>query len=127
MQETLSITKALADGNRLRILIALTKIDELCVCQITEMLELAPATVSRHMSILQNARLVKSRKDSRWVYYRLSSTFPPSLLQWLKESLAQAGECVRDDGRLKRIIALGLDELCNELKEKGHKKLPCRG
>ncbi|MHC9545023.1 MAG: ArsR/SmtB family transcription factor [Vulcanimicrobiota bacterium] len=127
MQETLSITKALADGNRLRILIALTKIDELCVCQITEMLELAPATVSRHMSILQNARLVKSRKDSRWVYYRLSNTFPPSLLQWLKESLEQAGECVSDDGRLKRIIALGLDELCNALKEKGHKKLPCRG
>jgi len=116
MEETLAITKALADGNRLRVLIALTKIDELCVCKITEMLELAPATVSRHMSILQNAHLVKSRKDSRWVYYRLSNTFPPSLLQWLKESLRQSRECTRDGDGLKCIITRGLEALCNAKK-----------
>ncbi|MDQ7824221.1 MAG: metalloregulator ArsR/SmtB family transcription factor [Candidatus Eremiobacteraeota bacterium] len=112
MEKTLAVTKALADGNRLRVLIALTKRDELCVCQITEMLKLAPATVSRHMSVLQNAHLVKSRKDSRWVYYRLSDCFPPSLLKWLKESLAQSKELENDDNRLKCIIAQGLDPLC---------------
>ncbi len=117
MRETLTITKALADGNRLRVLMALTKTGELCVCKITEMLELAPATVSRHMSILQNAHLVKSRKDSRWVHYRLSNTFPPSLLEWLKESIGQSGECVRDDDRLKCIIARGQDESCATQKE----------
>jgi ArsR family transcriptional regulator, arsenate/arsenite/antimonite-responsive transcriptional repressor len=114
MHETLAMTKALADGNRLRVLIALTKFDELCACQITEMLQLAPATVSRHMSILHNAHLVASRKDSRWVHYRLSNTFPPSLLQWLKESLAQSGELGSDEDRLKCIIACDQDALCKK-------------
>jgi ArsR family transcriptional regulator, arsenate/arsenite/antimonite-responsive transcriptional repressor len=122
MRETLAMTKALADGNRLRVLIALTTINELCVCQITEMLQLAPATVSRHMSILHNAHLVDSRKDSRWVYYRLSNTFPPSLLQWLKESLAQSGELASDEDRLKSILACEQDTQCMMQKSKrgGH-------
>jgi transcription termination factor Rho len=36
---------------------------ELCVCQIVELLQLAPSTTSKHMSILRQARLVESRKD----------------------------------------------------------------
>lgn len=91
---------------------ALTNRDELCVCQITEMLELSPATVSRHMSILHNARLVTSRKDSRWVYYRLSSAFPPLLLQWLNESMGQSREVAHDDERLKCIVPRRLDTSC---------------
>gem|GEM_PF-7121620 len=62
MEQTLNIAKALADGSRMRVIAALMSRDELCVCQITEMLQLAPATVSRHMTILQHARLVQSRK-----------------------------------------------------------------
>jgi len=46
------ITKALSDGNRLRVVVSLMEHEELCVCQITEMLKLATATVSRHMSVL---------------------------------------------------------------------------
>ena len=118
MQKTLTITKALADGNRLRVLMALTKRDELCVCQITEMLELSPATVSRHMSILHSARLVTSRKDSRWVYYRLSSTFPPLVLQWLKESMGRSREAAHDDERLKNMFPRGLVESCMMEKRK---------
>lgn len=118
MQETLTITKALADGNRLRALIALTKIKELCVCQITAMLKLAPATVSRHISVLQNAHMVNSRKKGRWVYYRISKAFPSSLLQWLKKSMAQSEELVNDNERLKNIVARGPDELCKTLKIK---------
>jgi len=75
MEQTLRITKALADGNRLRAVMALVDHDELCVCQITELLGLATATVSRHMSMLQSASLVTSRKEGRWVYYRLGKVF----------------------------------------------------
>ena len=45
MREFLNITKALADENRVRTLLALRQ-GELCVCQITELLALAPSTVS---------------------------------------------------------------------------------
>ena len=65
------ITKALSDENRVRTLLALGG-RELCVCQIVELLGLAPSTVSKHMSILANARLVESRQDGRWRYYRLA-------------------------------------------------------
>ena len=59
LREVLEIHKAISDSNRLRALIALNG-KELCVCQITELLQLAPSTVSKHLSILKQARLVES-------------------------------------------------------------------
>jgi ArsR family transcriptional regulator len=112
MEKTLNITKALADGNRLRVIMALTDHDELCVCQITEILGHTTATVSRHMSVLQNAGLVRSRKDGRWVYYRLSETFPRRLLTWLNEAAGNANEILQDKENLRIIISKGLDALC---------------
>lgn len=71
MDSFLNIVKALSDSQRLRTLLLLRQ-GELCVCRITEFLNLAPSTVSKHMSVLRQAGLVKSRKDSRWVYFRLA-------------------------------------------------------
>lgn len=118
MEKTLTITKALADGNRLRVIMALAEWDELCVCQITEMLGHATATVSRHMSVLQNAGLVKSRKEGRWVYYHLSQTFPLQLLQWLKEAAGNTGEIARDKEKLRIILSDGPDALCRTQRQR---------
>ena len=118
MEKTLNIAKALADGNRMRVILALMENDELCVCQITEMLGLATATVSRHMSVLQNARLVESRKESRWVFYRLVDTFPVVLRRWLQESLAGAPEVAADRRMLLTILACEPDDLCRHQKER---------
>jgi ArsR family transcriptional regulator len=112
MQLTLRITKALADGNRLRALMALIDHEELCVCQITELLDLATATVSRHMSALQNAHLVASQKRGRWVYYSLSEMFPKELLAWLKKALNDSGIVAADREKLKDILSLEPDALC---------------
>lgn len=70
MEETLAITKALADTNRLRI-IMLIKDQEACVCQITEIIGNAPSTVSKHLSILKTAGLLDSYKQGRWIYYHI--------------------------------------------------------
>jgi ArsR family transcriptional regulator len=118
MEGTLNMTKALADGNRLRVIVALMENDELCVCQITEMLRLATATVSRHMSVLQKARLVESRKDGRWVFYRLVDTFPDFLGRWLRESLAGSPEIAADRLRLTTILSCDPDDLCRKQKER---------
>lgn len=112
MDSTLTIFKALADRNRLRVVMALTAHGELCVCQITALLQVAMGTVSRHMSVLQNAGLVENRKDARWVYYRLSSTFPRDLLMWLKASVAADRAVLEDEQRLEQILAQPADELC---------------
>ncbi|HEN20439.1 MAG TPA: ArsR family transcriptional regulator [Desulfobacteraceae bacterium] len=112
MEKTINITKALADGNRLRVINALMDQNELCVCQITEMLGHSTPTVSRHMSVLQNAALVRSRKEGRWVYYRLSETFPPILLQWLKDAMGNAEEIIRDKEKLEGVFSCGVEALC---------------
>ena len=123
MEKTLNITKALADGNRSRVIMALIDLEELCVCQITEMLEIATATVSRHMSILQNAQLVKSRKEGRWVYYRLSGSFPPLLKSWLKESMSHSEQIAEDSKKLGKILCCDPDDLCKSQKRrKNHDK-----
>lgn len=118
MESTLNMTKALADGNRLRVIVALMDNDELCVCQITEMLRLATATVSRHMSVLQKARLVESRKDGRWVFYRLIDTFPDLLRRWLREMLVESPEIAADRLRLTTILSCEPDDLCRQQKER---------
>jgi ArsR family transcriptional regulator len=118
METSLNIAKALADGNRMRVVAALMKQDELCVCQIVEMLRLATATVSRHMSILQNARLVQSRKDGRWVHYRLAEPFPEPLRKWLLESLANSEKIKADRALLEKILSCAPGDLCRQQKER---------
>ncbi len=59
MNDLLLILKAMSDKNRLRILRALLTHEELCACQITEFLEVAGATASRHLSLMVNAGILK--------------------------------------------------------------------
>jgi DNA-binding transcriptional ArsR family regulator len=115
MRDVLDVTKALADGNRLRVLMALAD-GELCVCQIVELLQLAPSTVSKHMSILRQARLVESRKDGRWMYYRLAGRSAPKAAReavvWVRHNLAESPQTVQDLRKLKVILAMDPEELC---------------
>ncbi len=90
MVEVLSLTKAMADQNRIRILWSLLRNEEVCVCRLQDMLGLAASTTSQHLSILSSAGLITGRKDGRWVYYRLNnrSLIPANghgLLEWIKQ------------------------------------------
>jgi DNA-binding transcriptional ArsR family regulator len=66
MREVVMIAKALSDANRVRIL-AILEGRELCVCQVIELLDLAPSTVSKHLSILKQVHLIDGRKRGRWM------------------------------------------------------------
>jgi len=111
MLEFMNITKALADESRVRILLALNSRGELCVCQLIDMLQLAPSTVSKHLFILRNARLVRGRKEGRWMYYQLNTERAPSevigALEWVIRSLAEDPMVRMDVGRLNELL---LDE-----------------
>jgi ArsR family transcriptional regulator len=111
MKEFIAITKALSDENRVRALMALGD-GELCLCQIIEVLGLAPATVSKHMSILYQAGLIERRKDGKWHYYRIAgidaSPVVKQALKWSLKALenekiivadAKTSCCVRDKDR----------------------------
>lgn len=113
MIQNLEILKALSDMNRLRIVTALGHYEELCACQITELLQVTGATVSRHLGILQHAGVLKSRKEGRWIYYRLA---PPAdadaLFQWLQESIGASDELKADRKALGKIVGIGREDLC---------------
>jgi DNA-binding transcriptional ArsR family regulator len=115
MRDFMAITKALADENRVRMLLAL-RAQELCVCQLIELAQLAPSTVSKHMSILRQARLVESRKSGRWMYYRLAgpeaSTIVHEALAWVQRSLAGDPQIRRDTERIREILKLDPQKLC---------------
>lgn len=119
MRELLAVMKALADVNRLRMIAALQG-RELCLCQIVELLGLATSTVSRHASILHQARLVRSRKAGRWTYFRLDEEAlrPASEAAALVVRALKTDAQTRQDARrLKQILKLDPEQLCRKQSE----------
>ena len=116
MKKILSKLKALAEENRLRIIMALTDEPELCVCQIVELLGLAPSTVSKHLSLLYQADVIDQRKDGRWAFYRLNKEFEAdkSLYDWLVASVGDSERIAADRKSLKAIICRSPEELCRQ-------------
>jgi ArsR family transcriptional regulator, arsenate/arsenite/antimonite-responsive transcriptional repressor len=113
----MNISKALADANRVRMVLVLRK-GELCACQLTELFGLAPSTMSKHLSLLYQARLVNTRKNGRWVYYSLpgKEAAPPvrTALDWVKTSLADDEQTTADAKRLKEVLKMNPTELCRK-------------
>lgn len=64
------IFKALGDPTRIRILHALSQ-EELCVCDLAEVLEMTQSAISHQLRVLRNLRLVKHRKEGKMVFYSL--------------------------------------------------------
>jgi len=114
--------KALSDQGRLRALLLLRN-GELCLCQIIEILELAPSTVSKHMSILKQAGLVESRKEERWNYFRLpgrnTNLLIEKIINLVAGELAGTPTAANDQKRLAKVLSVTPVELC-----KTHKSLP---
>jgi DNA-binding transcriptional ArsR family regulator len=115
MFEIMAVTKALADETRVRLLAALQD-GELCVCQLIELIGLAPSTVSKHLSILRSARLIEGRKDGRWMYYRLAGEQSPpaarTALAWLLEALKDSPLILKDRQRLAQMMKTQPGGLC---------------
>lgn len=62
--------KALGDETRLGI-VNLLRTREMCVCEIMAALNLTQPTASHHLMILENAGILKDRKEGKWVFYRI--------------------------------------------------------
>jgi DNA-binding transcriptional ArsR family regulator len=71
--------KALGDETRQRML-GLLQTREMCVCELITALSMTQPTTSHHLKILEEADLVKSRKEGKWVFYSLAN---PKLIDQL--------------------------------------------
>ena len=127
MDELINTAKALSDENRVRAMMMLRN-GELCVCQLIEMLGLAPSTVSKHMSILRQARLVTTRKQGRWNYYRLPDKDVPEYaidaIKWLQKFLAKDKKIIADSEQLRLVCKIDRDQLCACYKKPNRKECP---
>jgi DNA-binding transcriptional ArsR family regulator len=86
---------------------------ELCVCQLTEVLGLAPSTVSLHLKELKRSGLISERKDGRWVYLALSED--PAVQPWIETALAAlAGDphLEADEEMVEQLRRLSVEDLC---------------
>ena len=81
-----NICDALADPKRIAMLYALRE-NATTVNQLAEMLDLPPATASRHLKILRERRLVRARRDGMNVYYALTSPKVLDALDLLRQVL----------------------------------------
>jgi ArsR family transcriptional regulator len=98
---------ALADKTRLRI-INLIGDGEVCVCFFTETLEELQPKISRHLAYLRRAGFVKTRRDGKWIYYRLAEPKDEAASRILSEIqawMATDGQMQKDRERLAQIYA----------------------
>jgi ArsR family transcriptional regulator len=99
MRKLAKTFQALSDTNRLRIL-KMLEVRPLCVCEITEVLQLAASTVSKHLSILRDAGFILDEKEGKWVNYRLNDSgdqgysvrLLPLISAWLPDDNLIAGD-----------------------------------
>jgi ArsR family transcriptional regulator, arsenate/arsenite/antimonite-responsive transcriptional repressor len=116
MNNLLSILKAISDKNRLRILSALLSHEELCACQITELLQVAGATASRHLSLMVNSGILNNRKNGRWIYFRINTediSLDP-VFKWIKHKLEDSNQVTKDQDALKKILLVPCEDLCRK-------------
>lgn len=66
------IAKALANPIRLKIIYLLYSKNEICVCEFVKLLKLAQPVVSKHLTTLKQAGIVKMRKNKQTIYYSLT-------------------------------------------------------
>ena len=101
--------RAFSDPIRLRILHLVAE-GELCVCDLVAILELPQPTVSRHLSYLRKAGLVRAREERSWNFYRLTparATFHRKLLECLGTCFNDVPALSADSQRAKRLKSRG--------------------
>ena len=93
--------QALGDNTRLRLL-NLMGDQEICVCYFVEILDQPQPKISRHLAYLRNAGIVTTRRDGKWMHYRIA--MPPNegaakvlrqILQWFKEEKTMQADRAR--------------------------------
>lgn len=75
-----NIFKLFSDETRLRIICSLLK-EELCVCDLCELLKLNQSTVSHQLQLLRTNHLVKYRREGKQIFYSLQDEHVEKMIQ----------------------------------------------
>jgi ArsR family transcriptional regulator len=93
--------RALADRTRLRLLNLMSQ-GEVCVCFFVEILGDSQPKISRHLAYLRRAGVVNSRREGKWIHYRIvepndkhAATVMGSVLAWLRQDAAMRNDLLQ--------------------------------
>jgi len=111
---------AIADSTRLRVLVLLIQKEELCVCQLTDAIDIQQPKMSRHLSILRKKNILLHRRNGLWIFYRLHPELPVWAYQTLQKlslgclnlqpyqddlvRVKNTDACLPDGHRIKQIV-----------------------
>ncbi|MBP1569155.1 MAG: helix-turn-helix transcriptional regulator [Oscillospiraceae bacterium] len=79
LEKTAEVFKVFGDKTRIRILSALSE-GEMCVCCLCDLLEMSQSAVSHQLAVLKSARLIKSRREGKQIYYSLDDAHIGAIL-----------------------------------------------
>jgi len=82
------VFKTLGDKTRIKILYALSK-SELCVCDISAVLDMSMSAVSHQLRVLRNMKLVRYRKEGKMAYYSLDDEHVVQLIRVSHEHIIE--------------------------------------
>lgn len=100
------LLKAMADGVRLRIIRAVA-VAELSVAELVNVLSLPQSTVSRQLKTLRDARLLETRRDGTFIYYRRGPALSdPALAQFLDAQLDHLAKAAEDRQAVRRVLSM---------------------
>ena len=88
---------ALSDETRLCILQRL-RLEERCVCDLTDALDAAQSRLSFHLKVLKDAGLVTDRREGRWMYYTLNREALSEVAELVEELAASPSAAERKSG-----------------------------
>jgi len=86
----------------------------LCVCEITEVLQLATSTVSKHLAILRDAGFINDQKEGKWVNYCLNDAPEEEEIHQLQRLLSarlNTDETVQRDA--EKVSSVDRHEICS--------------
>jgi ArsR family transcriptional regulator len=103
MKEIIKAFKALSEPTRLRIFLLLMERD-LCVCELTFVLNMSQSRISHQLRLLRDADLVEDKREGRWVIYTIPQSVKENLAPFVRKfagpDLAESEFVLRDIERL---------------------------
>lgn len=99
-----TVFKCLGDETRARIMLMLSAVGELCVCELIWALDDSQPKVSRHLAQLRTCGLLEDRRQGQWIYYRLHPELPQWVIDVLQVTLKANQQWLNQD--IQRLAAM---------------------
>jgi ArsR family transcriptional regulator len=114
MKDLVKVFKAVADPNRIRILKMLQQ-KKMCVCELAAVLGITQPSVSRHLSMMRDAGLVRDERNCQWIDYELCeekvNKYAPVIMGHIKSWINDNPRIKEDAAKIKH---LNREALCKK-------------